>query len=57
MKIIFELTMLKIIDKLISSSYFLFYSNKHFTDSALTNFGKSLENLLTLNSIFINFTW
>ena len=32
-----------------------FYRNKNFTDSALTNFGKSLENLTALNSISLNF--
>ena len=35
--------------------YFIFYSNRNFTDSGLTNFGKSLENLPALNSISLNF--
>ena len=35
--------------------YFMFYRNRNFTDSGLTNFGKSLENLPTLNSISLNF--
>ena len=30
----------------------MFYSNENFTDSGLTSFGKSLENLPALNSIF-----
>ena len=30
---------------------------KDFTDSGLTNFGKFLENLLTLNSISLYFNW
>ena len=32
-----------------------FYSNNNFTDNGLTNFGKSLETLLALNSISLNF--
>ena len=28
---------------------------RNFTDSGLTNFGKSLENIPTLNSISLNF--
>ena len=32
-----------------------FYSNENFTDSGLTNFGKSFENLSALNSISLNF--
>ena len=32
-----------------------FNSNKSFTDSGLTKFGKSLENVTTLNSISLNF--
>ena len=34
----------------------MFYSNKNFTDSGLTNFGKSLKNLLALNSISLYFS-
>ena len=34
-----------------------FYSNRNFTDSGLTNFGKSLEDLTALNSISLNFYW
>ena len=30
---------------------------KNFTDSGLTNFGKSLENLPALKSISLNFYW
>ena len=33
----------------------LYYSNQNFTDSGLTNIGKSLENLPALNSISLNF--
>ena len=32
-----------------------FYNNRNFTDNGLTNLGKSLENLLVLNSISLNF--
>ena len=32
----------------------MFYSNENFTDSGLTNFGKSLENLLALNFISLD---
>ena len=32
-----------------------FYRNENFTDSGLTNFGKSLENVPTLNFISLNF--
>ena len=32
-----------------------FDRNKNFSDSGLTNFGKSLENLPALNSISLNF--
>ena len=32
-----------------------FYSNESFTDSGLTNFGKSFQNLPALNSITLNF--
>ena len=35
--------------------YFMFYRNKNFTDSALANFGKSLENLPALHSIYLDF--
>ena len=31
------------------------YSNENFTDGGLSNFGKSLENLLALNSIYLSF--
>ena len=34
-----------------------FYSNRNFTDSGLTNLGKSLENLPALNSISLNLYW
>ena len=34
---------------------FIFYSNKNFTDNGLTNFGKSIENVPTINSISLNF--
>ena len=44
----------KIIFTLISFNY-IFYSNKKFTDSGLTNFGKSFENCPALNSISLNF--
>ena len=30
---------------------------KYFTDSGLTNFGKSFENLPALNFIILNFVW
>ena len=33
----------------------LFYRNQNFTNSGLINFGKSLANTPTLNSIFLNF--
>ena len=36
--------------------FMLLYSNWKFTDSGLTNFGKSLENLPALNYIYLNFT-
>ena len=37
---------------------FLFFIGiKNFTDSGLTNFGKSLENLPALNSISLSFGW
>ena len=32
-----------------------FYSNENFTNSGLTNFGKSLQNLPALNSISFYF--
>ena len=32
-----------------------FYRNENFTDNGLTNFGKSLENVLTLSSITFDF--
>ena len=32
----------------------LLYSNGYYTDSGLTNFGKALENLPILNSIYLN---
>ena len=35
--------------------FYVFYSNRNFTDSGLTNFGKPLENLAALNSITLNF--
>ena len=38
---------------LINTKYF--YSNQNFTDSGLTNLGKSLKTLPTLNSISLNF--
>ena len=48
--------MIIIIDRIIFQLLYLcFYSNKNFTDSSLTNFGKSLENLPALNSISLNF--
>ena len=46
------------IDRIIFNLYLLwFYSNENLTDSGLTNFGKSIENLLALNSISLNFNW
>ena len=45
--------MLKINQSLINTQHF--YSNKTFTDSGLTNFGKCLETLPTVNSISLNF--
>ena len=30
---------------------------RNFTDSGLTNFGKSLENVPTLNSLSLDFGW
>ena len=35
--------------------YFMFYRNENFTDSGLTNFGKVLENLPALHSIYLDF--
>ena len=35
--------------------YLCFHSNKNFTDSGLTNFAESLENLIILNSISLDF--
>ena len=44
------------IDKIVLNYYMLcFYRNEKFTNSSLTNFGKSLENLPALNSISFNF--
>ena len=34
-----------------------FYSCENFTDTGLTNFGKSLENISALNTISYNFFW
>ena len=46
------------IDRIIFNLYLLwFYSNENLADSGLTNFGKSLENLLALTSISLNFVW
>ena len=36
--------------------FFTFYSNENFTDNGLTNFGRSLENHHSLNSIILNFS-
>ena len=44
----------KIIFQLISFIY-SFFGNKKFTDSGLTNLGKSLENLPALNYISLAF--
>ena len=36
--------------------YLFFYRNVNLNDSSLTNFGKSLENIPTLNSISLDFS-
>ena len=46
------ITISRIIFELI---HFIFYRNRNFTDSGITNLGKSLENLPALNSISLNF--
>ena len=33
------------------------YSNQNFTNTTLTNFGKSLETLPALNSLSLDFGW
>ena len=35
--------------------FYIFIAIENFTDSGLTNFGKSLENLPALNSISLDF--
>ena len=35
--------------------FYVFLAMRNFTDSGLANFGKSLQNLLALNSISLNF--
>ena len=48
--------MIIVIDrKIFQLIYLCFYSNYNFTDSGLTNLGKSLENVSALNSISLNF--
>ena len=43
----------KIKQNLINTHYF--YRNSNFTDTGLTNFGKSLSTLPTLNSLSLDF--
>ena len=48
--------MISAIDRIIFQLLDLcFHSNKNFTDTGLTNFEKSAENLTALNSITLNF--